>query len=59
MRLVPNCDVCNSDMEPEACYSCGGCGEGYCTDTLCSTCGGSGVGDGWFCQKCDEEGKHE
>ncbi len=59
MRLVPSCNDCKSDLERETCYSCGGCGEGYTSDTLCSTCGGTGNGNGWFCQKCYEEEEYE
>lgn len=55
MKLVPTCRDCKKDLEQENCSFCGGCGEGYTSDSICSSCGGSGVTGGWVCYECEEE----
>ena len=54
MKLVPKCNNCSSNLEPENCHFCGGCGEGYTSDSACSSCGGSGVTGELVCYNCDD-----
>ncbi len=55
MRLAPKCDECNSYLEPENCQSCYGTGEGYTSDSRCSSCGGSGITNQMMCYYCEED----
>ena len=43
MKLFLTRNDCEKDLEPENCQSCYGTGEGYTSDSRCSSCGGSGI----------------